>query len=253
METQDYEEIAKEPQTMERPSSITARHNFTEETSQIFAEISSDMPRYPRNRSWLIDSDPTDSLKQQFGKKVTGEIMAFLNNHSGAKVLDVGSGNSLGLGSLCQLFGAKIKQASGIDLEPKNQTNLELDLHQGDVVSMPFPDNEFDLIYSSQVFQYVTDKFKGLQEIFRAQKPNMAAYIQFYPNSIVPFRSYEEFLQRNRSQVEELGRASKNRYALLKLHKLYPDEKLIIPALKKVDVWPASFEGSFKTVMSFYN
>jgi len=44
--------------------------------------------------------------------------------------------------------------------------------HLGEVTNLPYKDSEFDVVVSTQVFEYVKDIGKALSEMFRVLKPN---------------------------------------------------------------------------------
>lgn len=98
----------------------------------------------------------------------------------GDHVLDLGSG----AGNDCFVAGAIVGEAgkvTGLDMTEQmvskargncarfNYSNVEFVV--GDIESMPFDDNLFDVVISNCVLNLVPDKLKAFREIFRVLKP----------------------------------------------------------------------------------
>jgi SAM-dependent methyltransferase len=66
-------------------------------------------------------------------------------------------------------------------------------LLRADITKLPFPDNEFDVVISSRVFQYVPDPLLGVSEAYRVLKPGGHAVISV-PNkmNIVKYLTYRQ-------------------------------------------------------------
>lgn len=103
------------------------------------------------------------------------------------KILDVGCGSgrfSIGFAQL----GAK--EVTGIDLgktgikigtnfiEKFNLKNIKL--IEGNVLSLPFEDNEFDFVFSKGVLHHTGDLKKGLEEYFRVLKKGGNGFLYLY-------------------------------------------------------------------------
>lgn len=90
---------------------------------------------------------------------------------AGFSSLDVGCGTGLNL-KLLQRFGP----AEGIDLSPQAVefcAKRGFKIKRGDVASLPYPENRFDLITAMGVFYHreVKDDLQGMKEVFRVLKP----------------------------------------------------------------------------------
>jgi len=59
----------------------------------------------------------------------------------------------------------------------------------GDLISLPFPDNYFDFVYSNQVFEHVIDKKKSFEEIYRVLKPG-GVTIHIFPSKWRPIEPH---------------------------------------------------------------
>lgn len=63
-------------------------------------------------------------------------------------------------------------------------TSLKLQLHNADVMSLPFPDNHFDIVLMNLILAVVSDPLLALQEAIRVTKPQGKIYImdKFIPD-----------------------------------------------------------------------
>ncbi len=144
--------------------SLTASPEKQPETEKDPATI-----RYDRN-AWFFDS--MDSL---FGKMM-GDGKEKLVAKAKGKVLEVGVGTGASLAHY-----PKGVELAGLDISPKMLARAkaksdcfpgQLTLRVGDVQSLDFPDDSFDMVITSCVFCSVTDPIKGFQEINRVLKPD---------------------------------------------------------------------------------
>ena len=98
----------------------------------------------------------------------------------GKKVLDVGCGDGV-LSFKCHKLGALVH---GVDLMPasieaaKARTSLtNIEFQVGDVYELPFPDDSFDIVMSSEVIEHLEKVPQYLSEIRRVLKPQGRAII----------------------------------------------------------------------------
>lgn len=69
---------------------------------------------------------------------------------------------------------------------------------KGDAEELDFPKSTFDLVYSNQMFHWITDKEKMLREVFRVLKPNgqVALAFQGSPSFKEIFEAFDKVKQR---------------------------------------------------------
>lgn len=114
-------------------------------------------------------------------------ITAFaeFDNWAGRRVLEIG----VGLGADHQRFAQAGAQVTGVDLTPRaiNLTRRRLQafalqsrLLVADAENLPFPSNEFDLVYSWGVIHHSPDTRRAVGEILRVLKPGGVARVMIY-------------------------------------------------------------------------
>jgi len=86
-----------------------------------------------------------------------------------AHVLEVGSGE----GSLQDL----VKDYTGLDISATARAKYHKRFVQADARAMPFPDNEFDAVWSIWVLEHVPNPEQALREIRRVLKPGGLLYL----------------------------------------------------------------------------
>ena len=102
----------------------------------------------------------------------------------GSDVLDIGSGPGLLLEALAKTVGSS-GHAAGVD---QSAAMVEAASHRcaaypqvtvdvGEALKLPYPDESFDAVVSTQVYEYVTDIPAGLQEIRRVLRPGGRAVV----------------------------------------------------------------------------
>ncbi len=62
----------------------------------------------------------------------------------------------------------------------ENARKLNLNVVEGNAISIPFPDNSFDVVYSFKVLPHVIEIEKAIHEISRVLKPSGFAVLEFY-------------------------------------------------------------------------
>lgn len=108
-------------------------------------------------------------LEHYFGK----------DNITSLALLDVGASAGLIDNYLAQYFA----QVTGIDIDEKaighakaNYACDNLKFQVGDAMALDFPDNSFDVVVCSQVYEHVPDAGKMMDEIYRVLKQDGACY-----------------------------------------------------------------------------
>lgn len=96
-------------------------------------------------------------------------------------------GTSLEIGSADAMTSAELARAgwkaTGIDIDitrtDVRATAAGVDIQQMDATRLLFPDLEFDLVFSFNVFEHLPDPASTFSEIVRVLKPGGVAYISF--------------------------------------------------------------------------
>lgn len=121
-----------------------------------------------RNDSNIIagDDEPYYRYKRKMFLKLFDTI-----DFSNKKVLEVGPGPGGNLQYLLQkncreIAGADISEQM-IQLAKKNVQDTAISIHKTDGFSLSFPDNYFDLVFTSTVLQHVTDE-NQLQQLIKS-------------------------------------------------------------------------------------
>jgi SAM-dependent methyltransferase len=103
--------------------------------------------------------------------------------HRGGKTLDIGCGIGNFADYFQDYFGIDIIKSALEELKIKHQKNNVL---VSDAENLPFKKESFSFIIAVEVLQYIRDKEKFFDEIFRVMKPNSyAVIITQNPNSII--------------------------------------------------------------------
>ena len=102
------------------------------------------------------------------------EFIRFCFNELGNKdrLLDLGCG----VKPFQTIYNEKVKSSVGLEVESTlhNQSNVDFCY---DGVKLPFNDNEFDVVLSSEVMEHVPDPEKFLSEIYRVLRDGGVAII----------------------------------------------------------------------------
>ena len=104
-----------------------------------------------------------------------------LDTNNSLSVLICGIGTGLDIP-----FLPKQHNYTGIDLTPAmltrceerlKETTLDFHLHNADVMKLPFPDNQFDIVLMNLILAVVPNPLKALEEAIRVTKPQGKIYI----------------------------------------------------------------------------
>lgn len=114
--------------------------------------------------------------------RVIGEkFLAWVDPPKGARWLDVGCGTGV-FTELILKHGAP-QSVSAVDPSPQQiafarQKNMSATFHVGDALSLPFDDEQFDVVASALVFHFLPDRAKAFAEMRRVLRPGgvMAGY-----------------------------------------------------------------------------
>ena len=92
----------------------------------------------------------------------------------GARVLDAGCGQGTLLAELAT-YRPDLK-LTGIDVAPAGEAR-GFTLMSGDILHMPFPDGEFDFVFSRQVIEHIADNTGVIREFARVLKVGGTLYV----------------------------------------------------------------------------
>lgn len=105
----------------------------------------------------------------------------------GQKVLEVGFGS----GWLARYLTTISCDYHGIETSKKALANLKnFQVSLGSALSIPFPDNTFDQVYSIGCLHHTGDIPTGLREIYRILKPGGCAVIMLYNKNSFRYRVF---------------------------------------------------------------
>jgi ubiquinone/menaquinone biosynthesis C-methylase UbiE len=112
------------------------------------------------------------------------QVLQTFSIHPGDRVLDVGSGPGFLASSMGDAVGS-LGWVCGVDIsEPLLEVAKAHCAHQpwvefrlSDATKLPFPDNQFDIVISTQVLEYVPDVSAALKELHRVLRPAKRAVI----------------------------------------------------------------------------
>ena len=140
------------------------------------------------SRSLQFDRDASDRLVAMY---VTPDLVSQRNQvlqafslHPGDRVLDVGSGPGFLASSMGEAVGSS-GWVCGVDISgPLLEVAKAHCAHQpwvefrvSDAANLPFPDDHFDAVISTQVLEYVPDVNAALKELHRVLRPAQRAVI----------------------------------------------------------------------------
>src|SRR4051794_20336457 len=125
------------------------------------------------SRTGYIMDDPRESIRLQLKVDPSAWVQQYLMQHvhPGAHVLSVGCGPGVKLRALSALNPTVM--ATGLDISPdrineaiqRNRSNERVKFVCGDVHSMQFPTNSFDVVYTRLLLQYVKEKEQTVAEM----------------------------------------------------------------------------------------
>ncbi len=143
--------------------------------------------QYPTGRAGLealsYDTDILQALPESVLETFCGVGNPFSLGevHAGESVLDVGCGGGVDT-MIAAIMVGPTGQVVGTDMssemlerarENLSWTNLDnVSFQECSAEELPFPDQNFDVVISSGVFNLIPDKLTALREVFRVMKPD---------------------------------------------------------------------------------
>jgi SAM-dependent methyltransferase len=98
---------------------------------------------------------------------------------SRARVLDIGCSTGILTRHYAEFFGEVV----GVDIDEgavewarRNRTAPNVSFRVGDSMELPFPDQDFDVVTCTHIYEHVPDAQRMLDEIFRVLKPGGVCY-----------------------------------------------------------------------------
>lgn len=110
--------------------------------------------------------------------RIAGKFLSAYHTRSAAKILEVGSMDVNGSLRRLQPVGSTW---TGVDIEDGPGVDVVVPIHS----PLPFPDNCFDLVLASSVFEHDTAFWVTLEEMARVVKPTGFIYISAPSNGMV--------------------------------------------------------------------
>jgi SAM-dependent methyltransferase len=139
----------------------------------------------PAMRAFLeknyLDEDLGDAVARYAASQEFRRIQAFLRSFhpAGGPIADLGSGRGLTSLALAQsglpvvsveYDGSNVSGVGALGAYLKNH-RISVALIRGDILSLPFPDNSFQVVFCRSVLHHLPDLDRGLLEICRILKP----------------------------------------------------------------------------------
>lgn len=114
-------------------------------------------------------------VREQKAKKILAVLSDFFNNPlNNLSLLDIGSST----GIMTHLLSKKFKRTIGIDIDKKaveyaqkRFENNKLKFYVQDCMNINYPDNSFDVVNCSHIYEHVPDSKRLMDEIYRVLKP----------------------------------------------------------------------------------
>ena len=128
----------------------------------------------------MIERKSLNALTENIGdmalKRRVLRIITELGLNASDRVLDCGCGDGLYLKTIgelgkCNITGFDLN-AGSLKLAKGFIDGMDIALVQGSIGVLPFKDNSFDKVFSTEVIEHVYDDFGALREIFRVLKPS---------------------------------------------------------------------------------
>lgn len=128
------------------------------------------------------------------------ECLGMEKNYFG-DILDIGCGQGIILKKLKESWGDKIKNLTGIELSEKllamaGKNVPEARLLMADAENLPFSDDAFDFVIMTDVFQYLLDFDRALEEVKRVLKPG-GKFIVSVPNK--NWLLFEDYIKKRKN------------------------------------------------------
>ncbi len=131
-------------------------------------------------------------------RRLSRDLRNILLRYARGRFLDVGAGNA----PYRELLRNRIECYTALDLSPAPGIDVV-----GSALDLPFDAASYDVIFSSQVLEHVTNPQRMLMELSRVVKPNGCVVIsapQYWPEHEIPY----DFSRFTIHGLRELGRVA---------------------------------------------
>lgn len=193
------------------------------------------VPDRPETEAKRYYDDFSDSYERERGhgyhEMVDAlELRAVLPYARDARVLELGCGTGLILGPVSEVAS----EAIGIDLSERMVQRAQergLDARIGNLCTLPFESERFDLTYSFKVLAHVPDIDSALREAARVTRPGGHLLLEFYnPWSL-------RYLAKKAAGPQPVGRSHTEADILTRWDSPRAIPKLLPPGLELVDYY----------------
>ena len=140
-------------------------------------------------KNFFSDSAMYDKAMGRCSRVAGKKFLDWMDLPKGLRWLDVGCGT----GSFTELVLDRNAPATISAIDPSEGQIAfakgkpwagRVDFRQGDAMSLPFADNEFDVAIMALVIQYIPDPAKAMSEIFRVVRPGGTVATYTWPGSL---------------------------------------------------------------------
>jgi SAM-dependent methyltransferase len=147
-----------------------------------------------QRRLWGTDARAWAELAEAHNRPLFEAVLDATSVGAGARVLDVGCGTGLTL----VLAAERAAEVAGIDVTPEllaiaRDRLPAADLREGDMESLPFDDDAFDVVLGVNAFQFAGDPVGALREAARVVRPGGTVAASLFA---APERSQSSVVQR---------------------------------------------------------
>lgn len=128
------------------------------------------------------------SYSWRYGQDRRLEMVRRFVDLEDARILDVGCG----IGTYVRRFRRFSDDVHGIEVEPERVAEASTELPNIVLATgeaLPYPDDQFDLVFSNEVIEHVDDDRRTAAEMVRVTRPGGSVII-FAPNRLYPFETH---------------------------------------------------------------
>jgi SAM-dependent methyltransferase len=128
------------------------------------------------------------SYTWRYGQDRRLEMVRGFIDLEGATILDVGCG----IGTYVRRFRRFSDDVHGVEVEAERVAEASAELPNivvGVGEALPYPDDQFDLVFSNEVIEHVDDDRATAAEMVRVTKPG-GVIVAFAPNRLYPFETH---------------------------------------------------------------